>query len=289
MPASRRPRSQTACGAEAGVGGEPVGEVEEVADMSGAASAEVDRRTRRSHRSGDAARRTDLETRLSPRVSKSDRAHRFSAPNRCGGVGRADSTATRRRAPAIRHVRSILEQTASWSDGCGPAAAARGTAGTARPRARGRSAPACRWLARVAQAQHPLERVVGLAVAPALPEGVGRRDRGVLELSGGALGDRAGPRPREPFERFTTPARRLPAIPSAAARASGPDRGRARPGTVIPTNATVPRSRCAHSDRSTSAGASRGKPPLTWGDVAEGEGFEPSRPLRAYPLSRRAH
>ncbi len=31
------------------------------------------------------------------------------------------------------------------------------------------------------------------------------------------------------------------------------------------------------------------KPPLTWENVAEGEGFEPSRPSRAYPLSRRAH
>ena len=29
--------------------------------------------------------------------------------------------------------------------------------------------------------------------------------------------------------------------------------------------------------------------PLNRGNGAEGEGFEPSRPLRAYPLSRRAH
>jgi hypothetical protein len=35
--------------------------------------------------------------------------------------------------------------------------------------------------------------------------------------------------------------------------------------------------------------ASSRKPPLTWADVAEGEGFEPSRSLHPYPLSRRAH
>ncbi len=31
------------------------------------------------------------------------------------------------------------------------------------------------------------------------------------------------------------------------------------------------------------------KAPLTWGDVAEGGGFEPPRGVNPYPLSRRAH